>query len=46
VVERASRKLEAILSAHYPTHISDSVDEAIRAKLPIRLAREAMRPRP
>jgi len=44
VVERASRKLEAILSSHFPTHISDSVDAAIRAKLPIRLPREAMRP--
>jgi trimethylamine--corrinoid protein Co-methyltransferase len=45
VVERASRKLESILASHYPTHISDSVDSAIREKLPIRLPREAMRPR-
>ena len=45
VVERARRKLDSILSSHYPTHISDSVDEAIRARLPIRLAREAMRPK-
>jgi trimethylamine---corrinoid protein Co-methyltransferase len=44
VVERAARKLEAILSSHFPAHISDSVDAAIRAKLPIRLPREAMRP--
>jgi trimethylamine---corrinoid protein Co-methyltransferase len=44
VVERAARKLGAILSSHYPTHISDSVDAAIRERLPIRLAREAMRP--
>ncbi|HEY3852581.1 MAG TPA: trimethylamine methyltransferase family protein [Steroidobacteraceae bacterium] len=44
VVERASRKLESILASHYPTHLSDSVDAAIREKLPIRLAREAMRP--
>ena len=45
VVERASRKLESILASHYPTHLSDSVDAAIREKLPIRLPREAMRPR-
>ena len=45
VVERARRKLDSILSTHYPTHIPDSVDEAIRARLPIRLAREAMRPK-
>ncbi len=44
VVERASRKLESILASHYPSHISDSVDAAIRDRLPIRLAREAMRP--
>lgn len=44
VVERASRKLESILAGHYPTHLSDSVDAAIREKLPIRLPREAMRP--
>ena len=45
VVERAKRKLDAILASHYPTHIPDSVDEAIRARLPIRLDREAMRPK-
>ena len=45
VVERASRKLESILASHYPTHLSDSVDAAIREKLPIRLPREAMRAR-
>jgi len=45
VVDRASRKLESILASHYPTHLSDSVDAAIREKLPIRLPRDAMRPR-
>jgi len=45
VVERAARKLESILASHYPTHIPDAVDAAIREKLPIRLPREAMRPR-
>ena len=45
VVERAARKLQSILESHYPTHIPDAVDAAIREKLPIRLPREAMRPR-
>jgi trimethylamine:corrinoid methyltransferase-like protein len=45
VVERARRKLESILASHYPSHIAESVDEAIRARLPIRLPREQMRAR-
>ncbi len=45
VVERAARKLESILASHYPTHIPDAVDAAIRERLPIRLPREAMRAR-
>ena len=44
MVDRASSKLEAILATHYPTHIPTAIDEAIRAKFPVRLAREAMRP--
>ncbi|MGO9425614.1 MAG: trimethylamine methyltransferase family protein [Steroidobacteraceae bacterium] len=43
VIERAARKLQSILTSHYPSHIPDSVDAAIRERLPIRLAREAMR---
>jgi trimethylamine--corrinoid protein Co-methyltransferase len=43
ILERAARKLSAILASHYPTHIPDSVDAAIRARLPIRLPRAAMR---
>ena len=46
VVERARRKLEGILANHYPAHIAESVDQAIRARLPIRLPREEMRARP
>jgi trimethylamine--corrinoid protein Co-methyltransferase len=45
VVDRASQKLNSILEKHYPTHISDEVDARIREKLPIRLPREAMRPK-
>ena len=44
IVDRASRKVETILATHYPTHIPTAVDDAIRAKFPVRLAREAMRP--
>ncbi|MGO9632663.1 MAG: trimethylamine methyltransferase family protein [Steroidobacteraceae bacterium] len=44
VVERAARKLETILANHYPSHIPESVDAAIRERLPIRLPRAAMRP--
>jgi len=43
VVERAIQKLDAILASHYPTHIPHAVDDAIRARLPIRLPRESMR---
>jgi len=38
------RKVAAILAEHYPSHIPDSVDAAIRERLPIRLPRSAMRP--
>jgi trimethylamine--corrinoid protein Co-methyltransferase len=44
VLDRAARKLASILASHYPTHIPESVDAAIRGRLPIRLARLAMRP--
>ena len=44
IVEHAARKLNAILANHFPTHIADSVDAAIRERLPIRLPRSAMRP--
>jgi trimethylamine--corrinoid protein Co-methyltransferase len=44
VVDHAARKLASILASHYPTHIPESVDAVIRERLPIRLARAAMRP--
>jgi trimethylamine--corrinoid protein Co-methyltransferase len=43
IIDRASHKLEAILKTHYPSHISQAVDDAIRAQFPVRLPREAMR---
>src|SRR5690242_502126 len=42
--ERAIKNTKSILARHYPRHVSDAVDDAIRAKLPVRLPREAMRP--
>jgi trimethylamine--corrinoid protein Co-methyltransferase len=44
IVDHAARKLASILASHYPTHIPESVDAVIRERLPIRLARAAMRP--
>jgi trimethylamine--corrinoid protein Co-methyltransferase len=40
--ERAAEKARAILSAHYPEYIDPKVDEEIRRRYPILLAREAM----
>ena len=36
VVDRAARKLAAILEGHHPMHIPKAVDTAIRERLPIR----------
>ena len=44
LVERASRKLETILAAHYPSHIPSAIDDAIRQSCPVRLPRAAMQP--
>jgi trimethylamine---corrinoid protein Co-methyltransferase len=43
-VTRASRKVREILSGHWPSHISESIDAGIRAGGAVKLAREAMRP--
>ena len=44
ILDRAMKKVNSTLSRHYPQHVPDSVDDAIRAKFPVRLAKEAMRP--
>ncbi len=44
ILDRAIKKTKSILSQHYPRHVSDEVDDAIRGKLPVRLPRAAMRP--
>ena len=41
-LQRARDRVSEILSAHYPNYIGAEADAAIRAKLPIRLAPEAM----
>ena len=43
LMDRASTKLDAILQGHYPSHIPDAVDNAIRQQFPVRLSREVMR---
>jgi trimethylamine--corrinoid protein Co-methyltransferase len=44
ILDRATRKLEAILRSHYPTHVPNHIDDQIRAAFPVHLAREIMRP--
>jgi trimethylamine--corrinoid protein Co-methyltransferase len=44
LIDRAAVKLEAILKSHYPSHIPQAIDDSIRARFPVRLPREAMRP--
>jgi trimethylamine--corrinoid protein Co-methyltransferase len=45
-LERAARQTRSILDRHYPRHVPEAVDEAIRARFPVGLPREAMsRPR-
>jgi trimethylamine--corrinoid protein Co-methyltransferase len=44
ILDRAIKNTKSILAKHYPRHVSDEIDDAIRTKLPVRLAREAMRP--
>ncbi|MEM7538570.1 MAG: trimethylamine methyltransferase family protein [Chloroflexota bacterium] len=40
--ERAQAKTREILATHFPTHISDEVDQYLRSTLDIRLPRRAM----
>lgn len=42
VLQRASLKVQDILRRHHPHHISDEVDQAIRAAYPVKIPREAM----
>ncbi|HUL06024.1 MAG TPA: trimethylamine methyltransferase family protein, partial [Candidatus Acidoferrum sp.] len=44
IVDKAIKKVREILGSHFPAHVPEAVDAAIRRELPIRLARERMRP--
>lgn len=44
LIDRATAHVRDVLASHYPTHIPDAIDDLIRSELPIRLAREKMRP--
>jgi trimethylamine--corrinoid protein Co-methyltransferase len=43
IVDRAIRKTRHILDNHFPAHIATTVDDSIRQRFPVRLARDAMR---
>jgi trimethylamine--corrinoid protein Co-methyltransferase len=45
VLQRAHKKVEEILSTHFPAHVPEAVDAAIRAEFPVKLPRDGMRPR-
>lgn len=42
--ERAKEKVRSILSSHYPTHISEELDQKLRRNFKVLLPREAMLP--
>ncbi|MFM7045979.1 MAG: trimethylamine methyltransferase family protein [Ilumatobacteraceae bacterium] len=44
VLDRAAAKVRDVLATHFPDHVSDEIDDRIRAELPIRLDRSLMRP--
>jgi len=44
IVDKAIVKVREILGSHFPAHVPEAVDAEIRRQLPIRLARERMRP--
>ena len=46
VLQRAAERVREILSSHYPHHVPDAVDAAIRARFPVRLDRAGMKPGP
>ena len=41
-LREAIHRKDAILGSHYPGHVSDAADEAVRSRFPIFLPREAM----
>jgi trimethylamine--corrinoid protein Co-methyltransferase len=45
VLQRAHARVEQILAAHFPAHMDEAMDAAIRAEFPVKLPRERMRRR-
>jgi trimethylamine--corrinoid protein Co-methyltransferase len=44
VLQRAGAKVRSILATHFPNHLPEAIDRAIRQRYPVKLPREAMRP--
>jgi trimethylamine---corrinoid protein Co-methyltransferase len=42
VLQRAAAKVQEILTQHFPTHIPEAIDAAIRRRFPVRLPRAEM----
>ncbi len=43
-LDRAIARVDDVLATHYPEHIPSDIDDRIREKMPVRLARERTRP--
>ena len=46
ICQRARQRVRELLSSHYPDYIDSATDDKIRARFPIRLAPQVMRPDP
>ena len=46
LIEKATQRTKAILASHFPDHVSEATDAALRARADIYIARENMRPAP
>jgi len=44
VIDRAAKKVREILASHFPDHVPETVDAQIRARFPVKLPRDKMRP--
>ncbi len=45
MLDRAIRRKNEVLANHFPSHVSSAIDDAIRARFPVGLPRDLMRPR-
>ncbi|MDG2286217.1 MAG: trimethylamine methyltransferase family protein, partial [Alphaproteobacteria bacterium] len=44
ILQKARAEKERLLASHFPDHVSDEIDDGIRARLDIKLPREQMKP--